>query len=181
MRRPPSSTLFPHTPLFRSIDGAGDRHALELGWDGHVVSIALDPSIDRKSTRLNSSHSQISSTPVFFLNDAAPPELYPLPPHAALPIYRRRRSPARPRARVGRARRLDRARSLDRSEEHTSELQSQSNLLYPRLFFKRCGAPRALPSSPTRRSSDLSAAPEPGTPSSSGGTGTSSRSRSIPR
>jgi len=30
-----------------AIDGAGERHALELGWDGSVVSIALDPSITR--------------------------------------------------------------------------------------------------------------------------------------
>src|SRR3972149_5674555 len=40
---------------------------------------------DRKSTRLNSSHSQISYA-VFFFNDAAPPEIYPLPLHDPLPI-----------------------------------------------------------------------------------------------
>src|SRR5688572_13590294 len=41
-----------------------------------------------------------------------------------------------------------------RSEEHTSELQSQSNLVC-RLLLERAGHPRYLPSFPTRRSSDL--------------------------
>src|SRR3990167_6894654 len=45
--------------------------------------------------------------------------------------------------------------NVPRSEEHTSELQSQSNLLLPLLFFKWPGAHQVLPSSPTRRSSDL--------------------------
>src|SRR3990167_2108604 len=49
-------------------------------------------------------------------------------------------------------------RNTVRSEEHTSELQSQSNLLCRLvLFFKGPGDPRDLPSSPTRRSSDLPA------------------------
>src|SRR5688572_32867892 len=57
IRRPPRSTLFPYTTLFRS-DGAhgrrgGERlHPFERGMP--VVEG------DRKSTRLNSSHSQIS-------------------------------------------------------------------------------------------------------------------------
>src|SRR3990167_3130819 len=46
------------------------------------------------------------------------------------------------------------AAEVDRSEEHTSELQSQSNLVF-RLFFKGYGDHRDLPSFPTRRSSDL--------------------------
>src|SRR3990167_8360618 len=40
---------------------------------------------DRKSTRLNSSHSQISYA-VFFFNDTATTEIYPLSLHDALPI-----------------------------------------------------------------------------------------------
>src|SRR3990167_2069377 len=47
---------------------------------------------DRKSTRLNSSHSQISYA-VFFFKDTAPTETYPLPLHDALPIYPLRRHP----------------------------------------------------------------------------------------
>src|SRR2546430_9745742 len=59
IRRPPRSTLFPYTTLFRSLEREGDR--LQLGWcgrDGHASS--GDEDRDRKSTRLNSSHSQIS-------------------------------------------------------------------------------------------------------------------------
>src|SRR5438874_10012110 len=58
IRRPPRSTLFPYTTLFRSLlrraPGAGRLHLPEL--DGP------DPALhgDRKSTRLNSSHVEIS-------------------------------------------------------------------------------------------------------------------------
>src|SRR2546422_4855920 len=59
IRRPPRSTLFPYTTLFRSVVG-NERQALGLGRDvgpaqgrGHVRP-------DRKSTRLNSSHGYIS-------------------------------------------------------------------------------------------------------------------------
>src|SRR2546430_5645074 len=60
IRRPPRSTLFPYTTLFRS-------HAHDLP-DEEVVILAcglsrqidLAQARDRKSTRLNSSHSQIS-------------------------------------------------------------------------------------------------------------------------
>src|SRR3989338_2107752 len=41
---------------------------------------------DRKSTRLNSSHRSLSHTLFYFFNDAAPPEISPLPLHDALPI-----------------------------------------------------------------------------------------------
>src|SRR2546430_12061345 len=54
IRRPPRSTLFPYTTLFRSFP-IGRRRFPFLDWfEGVVVSG------DRKSTRLNSSHSQIS-------------------------------------------------------------------------------------------------------------------------
>src|SRR3712207_7710662 len=72
IRRPPRSTLFPYTTLFRSprsvvllprgggvivpIDGTGEVRA--AGQDG---ALALDSRpVDRKSTRLNSSHANIS-------------------------------------------------------------------------------------------------------------------------
>src|SRR2546430_13129516 len=64
IRRPPRSTLFPYTTLFRSrarerlrpslrrvINATGDRAHEPRSWAR---------SRDRKSTRLNSSHSQIS-------------------------------------------------------------------------------------------------------------------------
>src|SRR2546430_10291439 len=65
IRRPPRSTLFPYTTLFRSGGAAGLRRS-----HGDVVVRgraalgqefpALASGSDRKSTRLNSSHSQIS-------------------------------------------------------------------------------------------------------------------------
>src|SRR2546427_6612641 len=68
IRRPPRSTLFPYTTLFRSV--MSKRRLLELVGKGHVSGWD-DPRLptlkglrrrvaDRKSTRLNSSHSQIS-------------------------------------------------------------------------------------------------------------------------
>src|SRR2546430_13562600 len=66
IRRPPRSTLFPYTPLFRSIDRAGRRNigerpagALVREPQPHVPRRSRCGG-DRKSTRLNSSHSQIS-------------------------------------------------------------------------------------------------------------------------
>src|SRR2546430_13425946 len=85
IRRPPRSTLFPYTTLFRSLASA----KLNLEWtkvrspiDGYIsryymtvgnlvnqdvtqltTVVSMDPMyvyLDRKSTRLNSSHSQIS-------------------------------------------------------------------------------------------------------------------------
>src|SRR5258707_11461346 len=82
IRRPPRSTLFPYTTLFRSLlDAFGDGakvFELPLGERGERVAAAReerelgkqlgtrvarmidDPLADRKSTRLNSSHANIS-------------------------------------------------------------------------------------------------------------------------
>src|SRR3712207_7468835 len=84
IRRPPRSTLFPYTTLFRSRLGvsvaapqlleaearahvrwAPTENAEEIGQDGFVTGrrvLALDEPWpeDRKSTRLNSSHANIS-------------------------------------------------------------------------------------------------------------------------
>src|SRR3712207_8436855 len=77
IRRPPRSTLFPYTTLFRSLAGPD---AFVLGDDGPVVDagalvgahelaqhvavlaavIVQHHDLDRKSTRLNSSHANIS-------------------------------------------------------------------------------------------------------------------------
>src|SRR5258708_30782098 len=73
IRRPPRSTLFPYTTLFRSVFGAP-----ETGVDWSIITAAtvmtMAPLLiafllfqrDRKSTRLNSSH-QIISYAVFCL------------------------------------------------------------------------------------------------------------------
>src|SRR5688572_32073941 len=65
IRRPPRSTLFPYTTLFRSFLLDTDTVSYSLRGQGRVRETILDHSpsalcIDRKSTRLNSSHSQIS-------------------------------------------------------------------------------------------------------------------------
>src|SRR5690348_17764588 len=56
IRRPPRSTLFPYTTLFRSL--AGDAGSLQLLSGHHLLNQV--GSEDRKSTRLNSSHPSIS-------------------------------------------------------------------------------------------------------------------------
>src|SRR2546427_7288995 len=76
IRRPPRSTLFPYTTLFRSAFASIAEYAAALGdvefWQPHVHgalrrhALPTEPlrigtgGTDRKSTRLNSSHSQIS-------------------------------------------------------------------------------------------------------------------------
>src|SRR2546430_14582551 len=70
IRRPPRSTLFPYTTLFRSVDelaqadqlGARTRDLLDaLGREVELGDAGVAAVLgDRKSTRLNSSHSQIS-------------------------------------------------------------------------------------------------------------------------
>src|SRR3712207_8421398 len=82
IRRPPRSTLFPYTTLFRSLHGlpahglVGMLHGAELvavplaglvlegvgvhGVEAQPVLCRQRPDGDRKSTRLNSSHANIS-------------------------------------------------------------------------------------------------------------------------
>src|SRR3989442_7592624 len=81
IRRPPRSPLFPYTTLFRSLTMlvslgsvaiaaiAGTAMGLAAGYFGGWVELALMravdatlsfPPLDRKSTRLNSSHVRIS-------------------------------------------------------------------------------------------------------------------------
>src|SRR2546429_3370921 len=63
IRRPPRSTLFPYTTLFRSPAAAGDARlrAARTAADRARPRRRLDYQVqDRKSTRLNSSHGYIS-------------------------------------------------------------------------------------------------------------------------
>src|SRR2546430_13357901 len=72
IRRPPRSTLFPYTTLFRSelvtvSPGVANDEARELLHKNRIEKLLVvdggklvDAILDRKSTRLNSSHSQIS-------------------------------------------------------------------------------------------------------------------------
>src|SRR2546430_6997315 len=84
IRRPPRSTLFPYTTLFRSYMGHHapnrSKHGMShcVAVHGHIQA-PLDSdhapktliAADRKSTRLNSSHSQISYA-VFCLKKKTP-------------------------------------------------------------------------------------------------------------
>src|SRR2546430_2148716 len=67
IRRPPRSTLFPYTTLFRS----RDPRLLHRRRTTHAASRSTHRFRDRKSTRLNSSHSQISYA-VFCLKKKTP-------------------------------------------------------------------------------------------------------------
>src|SRR2546427_7524147 len=71
IRRPPRSTLFPYTTLFRSRRGHPEGVEAEVGIGAEAQVLAQSAVQrerdarstfhgDRKSTRLNSSHSQIS-------------------------------------------------------------------------------------------------------------------------
>src|SRR2546426_8088152 len=70
IRRPPRSTLFPYTTLFRSLSLIGEvfnlyNKANLSGYSGDLTSAAFGQPAsratqDRKSTRLNSSHLVIS-------------------------------------------------------------------------------------------------------------------------
>src|SRR2546430_5744053 len=75
IRRPPRSTLFPYTTLFRSLVKRGDVAKSGRGRNARYAPATITPTHpdaypgshastlprqDRKSTRLNSSHSQIS-------------------------------------------------------------------------------------------------------------------------
>src|SRR3712207_6934774 len=77
IRRPPRSTLFPYTTLFRSVEGAvgplprlhrraeyagvfEPEHVAYLVDERGLQVVAVVGAVDRKSTRLNSSHANIS-------------------------------------------------------------------------------------------------------------------------
>src|SRR5947209_12241592 len=70
IRRPPRSTVFPYTTLFRSSDDEErdpvlieqifDGRGIGIGKARHAAAHQRDLGVDRKSTRLNSSHANIS-------------------------------------------------------------------------------------------------------------------------
>src|SRR5256885_12132582 len=94
IRRPPRSTLLPYTTLFRSLDRVDPRmqiahahavllqvvgeilgHPLGEGRDEHALALLLD----RKSTRLNSSHLVISYAVFCLKKNALSKYLWPSP------------------------------------------------------------------------------------------------------
>src|SRR2546430_7253058 len=95
IRRPPRSTLFPYTTLFRS-----DAHATDR------APLPLEPRA------------------LFFDDGARAPNVRDVGDHRQHEVYAPVRRRAKHRARL-------------RSEEHTSELQSQSNLVCRLLLEKK--------------------------------------------
>src|SRR5258707_3783639 len=100
IRRPPRSTLFPYTTLFRSLVEAGFRVGIQstvgldtivgglppwrLPSEPNLAAPSLPPlNRDRKSTRLNSSHANISYA-VFCLQKKKDVLLY----HAAVSLLK---------------------------------------------------------------------------------------------
>src|SRR5688572_32761471 len=83
----------------------------------------------------------------FFFNDTATTEIYTLSLHDALPIFRQERTGRPCAAPISLAGRVWRA--YRRSEEHTSELQSQSNLVC-RLLLEKKKKKKNQPHSPPR-------------------------------
>src|SRR3712207_8195664 len=87
IRRPPRSTLFPYTTLFRSTEFNArdarrrisgllrDAAAMDAAYAGLVEGGLIRPHLDRKSTRLNSSHANISYA-VFCLKKKKQTTLY---------------------------------------------------------------------------------------------------------
>src|SRR3712207_7781568 len=96
IRRPPRSTLFPYTTLFRSVEDGKRKNSqclvAQASWFcAHEVSFpplgsrrcASTHIVDRKSTRLNSSHANISYA-VFCLKKKKRNLVFNIP---RLPIY----------------------------------------------------------------------------------------------
>src|SRR2546430_13591544 len=86
IRRPPRSTLFPYTTLFRSkgaravewglVDEVVPRSKLVEIVKRRAAEFAARTDRDRKSTRLNSSHSQISYAVFCLKKKKAPTQLH---------------------------------------------------------------------------------------------------------
>src|SRR3712207_7586042 len=100
VRRPPRSTLFPYTTLFRSEPGQARHEELNgvrvyrfpavrqgagvigYAWEyGYSTCMLLAYTLDRKSTRLNSSHANISYAVFCLKNKHLHPNLTPHPLH----------------------------------------------------------------------------------------------------
>src|SRR5258708_12442697 len=84
IRRPPRSTLFPYTTLFRSTSdtslivsgsnqtlGTGEKIQISSDAGANWADVTQGTTTDRKSTRLNSSHQITSSDPFCLKNTPA--------------------------------------------------------------------------------------------------------------
>src|ERR1041384_5798052 len=86
-RRPPRSPLFPYTTLFRSLKGK----ILRIAHCGYFGAFDILTSLSGLEIRSEEHNAELQSLAyllfrTFFLNDAPPTEISPLPLHDALPI-----------------------------------------------------------------------------------------------
>src|SRR2546428_2348642 len=80
IRRPPRSTLFPYTTLFRSnLRRRSDRGPRDALSRPEARASGRERASDRKSTRLNSSHDQISYAVFCLKKKTKNPDLKPRP------------------------------------------------------------------------------------------------------
>src|SRR5438034_6103289 len=86
IRRPPRSTLFPYTTLFRSAEHRGERGNRDRD-DNAGPPHAVSSIADRKSTRLNSSHTVISYAVFCLKKKKNIPELHKRHLHEQLGAY----------------------------------------------------------------------------------------------
>src|SRR2546430_610741 len=103
----------------------------------------------------------------FFFNDTATTEIYTLSLHDALPICTQFGPTAKGAMLYDKIREKPKLASYPRSEEHTSELQSQSNLVCRLLLEKKTNSWLQLPSIPTARCTTRSLSPFASAPSAS--------------
>src|SRR3989344_1337553 len=87
IRRPPRSTLFPSTPLFRSF-GIFSYSDCLAGKIDNQEPIEKDSEEEIEIGRASELQSHVNLVcRLLFLNDTATTEIYTLPLHAALPIF----------------------------------------------------------------------------------------------
>src|SRR6266568_1100286 len=164
IRRPPRSTLFPYTTLFRSWrrqprrgyphrmrrprwrQSRSEEHTSELQSQFHLVCRLL---LEKKKKHLVDSHRcrrgadhlagiGASLCIYFFFNDPATTEIYTLSLHDALPICWRQSTTERVAITPSAAMPTTKPTvKTHRSEEHTSELQSQFHLVCRLLLEKK--------------------------------------------
>src|SRR5438876_5941411 len=93
IRRPPRSTLFPYTTLFRSRSGgpsAPDQRERQGNATTELRETDSPPRADRKSTRLNSSHPSISYAVFCLKKKKSKPATITNPPNTNKPVHAKR-------------------------------------------------------------------------------------------
>src|ERR1044071_4389267 len=89
IRRPPRSTLFPYTTLFRSTEALANMPRPRKLRSEMLTSARAPSVVERSEEHTSELQSRVDiSYAVFFFNDTATTEIYTLSLHDALPIYR---------------------------------------------------------------------------------------------